>query len=376
MKITALEVIRAGVNHRGDWLFVRLITDTGLTGIGEASHGGGAGRDDIVTAILKTQCAPALVGRDPRAVVAATAAIRPFGTGRAGTTAVSACEQALWDLAAQAANLPLHQMLGGPARAEIPLYANINRAVTDRSPEGFAQKASAVVAEGFRAVKLAPFDGMNQLRVHDPDQRQRMNTGLECIAAVRDAIGPDVELFVDCHSHFDVSTAIEVAAELRRLGIRWFEEPLPSEDIEGLQRLRAHVPDMQLIGGEELFGVEAFWPYLASGVWDLIMPDIKHCGGVSELLAISRLASARGISVAPHNPSGPVAMAASAQVAAVMPEFRFLEHAWGEVPWRADLLTPAERIENGHYIPPDGPGLGVSLNEDVLAQHQEFSPAF
>ncbi len=376
MKITALEVVRAGVNHRGDWLFVRLVTDDGLTGIGEASHGGGAGRDDIVTAILRTQCAPALVGRDPRAVVAATAAIWPFGTGRAGTTAVSACEQALWDLASQSANLPLHQMLGGPARAKIPLYANINRAVTDRSPVGFAAKASAAVAEGFRAVKLAPFDGMNQRRVHDPDQRQRMKTGLECVAAVRDAIGPDVELFVDCHSHFDVATAIEVANELRRLGITWFEEPLPSEDIDGLQRLRAHVPDLQLIGGEELFGVEAFWPYIASGVWDLIMPDIKHCGGVSELIAISRLAHARGISVSPHNPSGPVAMAVSAQVAAAMPELRFLEHAWGEVPWRASLLTPAERIENGHYILPTGPGIGVTLNEDVLAQHQQFSPAF
>jgi galactonate dehydratase len=376
MKIAALEVVRAGVNHRGDWLFVKLITDTGLIGIGEGSHGGGAGRDDIVTAILTTQLRPVLDGRDPRAVVAATAAIWPFGTGRAGTTAVSACEQALWDLAAQAANLPLHQMLGGPTRTDIPLYANINRAVTDRSPEGFAAKALGAIAEGFRAVKLAPFDGMNQRRVRDADQRQRMKTGLECVAAVRQAVGNEIEVFVDCHSHFDVSTAIEVANELRRLGITWFEEPLPSEDIDGLQRLRAHVPDLQLIGGEELFGVEAFWPYIASGVWDLIMPDIKHCGGVSELVAISRLAQSRGISVAPHNPSGPVAMAVSAQVAAALPEFRFLEHAWGEVSWRAGLLSPAERIENGHYILPTGPGLGVALNEEVLAQHQDFSPAF
>jgi galactonate dehydratase len=376
MKITALEVVRVGVNHRGDWLFVKLVTDTGLTGIGEASHGGGAGRDDIVTAILKSQCAPALIGRDPRAVVAATAAIWSFGTGRAGTTAVSACEQALWDLAAQAAELPLNRMLGGPTRSEIPLYANINRAVTERTPQGFAAKAVAAVSEGFQAVKLAPFDGTNQRRVHDADQRQRMKTGLECVAAVRQAVGNEIEVFVDCHSHFDVSTAIEVATELRRLGITWFEEPLPSEDIDGLQRLRAHVPDLQLIGGEELFGVEAFWPYIACGVWDLIMPDIKHCGGVSELLAIGRLARARGISVAPHNPSGPVAMAVSAHVAAAMPEFRFLEHAWGEVPWRADLLTPAERIENGNYILPTGPGLGVGLNEEILAQHQQFSQAF
>lgn len=376
MKITDLEVVRVGVNHRGDWLFVRLVTDEGLVGIGEASHGGASGRDAIVSAILTHQCRPALLGRDPQAVVAATAAIWRFGQGRAGTTAVSACEQALWDLAGKAAGLPVHRLHGGPVRTEIPLYANINRATTDRSPHGFATTAKAAVGEGFRAIKLAPFDGMNQRRVHEPDGRARMATGLDCVAAVRHAVGPDIDVLVDCHSHFDVATAMIVAEALRSLGITWFEEPLPSEDIEGLQRLRAHVPDMELIGGEELFGLTGFRPYFDGGVWDLVMPDVKHCGGISELLAIARVAESRGVFVAPHNPSGPVAMAASAQAAAAMPHLRFLEHAWGEVDWRPRLVSPEERIANGVYTLPTGPGLGVELDELVLAAHQEFSAAF
>lgn len=371
MKITRLEVVRVGVNHRGDWLFVRLHTEEGLVGIGEASHGGGAGRDAIVTAILTEQCAPILIGRDPQEVVAASAALWPIGTGRAGTTAVSSCEQALWDLAGQAANLPVHRMLGGAVRTRIPLYANINRATTDRTPAGFAAKARQAVSEGYSAVKLAPFDGMKQRRVQERDHQVKVRNGLSCLAAVREAVGPNVEVFVDCHSNFDVATAMVVADELRQLGITWFEEPLPDHDLEGLTRIRTATPDLQLIGGEELFGLEGFWPYFKRGVWDVIMPDVKHCGGIAALWAIAQVGTSLGVSVSPHNPSGPISLAASAQVAAVMPVLRYLEHAWGEVDWRSALVTPNERIVDGHYLLPEGAGLGVLLNEAVVMTHAE-----
>lgn len=368
MRITGLEVVRVGVNRRGDWLFVRLTTDEGLTGLGEASHGGvGPERDAVVTAILERQCRPLLVGRDPRAVVATVAALAPLARGLAGATAASACEQALWDLAGKAAGLPVHRLLGGPARERIPLYANINRATDERTPEGFARNAAAAVAEGFRAVKLAPFDGMDRRRIGDRDQRERLRLGLDCVAGVRDAVGPAIEVYVDCHSHFDLPTAVEVGRELRALGVRWFEEPVPTEDLDLLARLRPLVPDLELIGGEELHDVAGFWPYLAAGVWDVVMPDVKHCGGLAAAVAIGRLAEARGVAIAPHNPSGPVAMAASAQVAAALPHVRALEHAWGEVPWRADLVAPRERIADGHLVLPDGPGLGIELNEAVVA---------
>lgn len=375
MRITGLDVLRVRVNERGDWLFVQLTTDEGLTGLGEASHGGfGPDRDALVTLLLERQCLPLLRGRDPRAVLPAVAMLARVADGLSGATAVSACEQALWDLAGQAAGLPVYRLLGGPARDRIPLYANINRATIERTPEGFTRNASVAVAEGFGAVKLAPFDGMARRRLRDRDQRARLHHGLACVAAVRDAVGTDVAVQVDCHSHFDLPTAVEVARELRTLGVTWFEEPLPTADLDALVRLRPLVPDLELIGGEHLYDVAGYWPYLASGVWDVVMPDVKHCGGIAAALGIAAAAAARGVAFAPHNPSGPVAMAASAQIAAALPQVRSLEYAWGEVSWRPELVAPREQIEAGHLIVPTAPGLGVSLDLATMAAHQPSQP--
>lgn len=373
MRITGLDVISVQVNQRGDWLFVRLTTDEGRTGLGEASHGGsGPARDALVAAILVHQCLPRLLGCDPRAVLMALVALAPVADGFAGVTAVSACEQALWDLAGQAAGLPIHRLLGGPTHERIPLYANINRATVERTPEGFARNAAAATAENFRAVKLAPFDGLDRRSLRDLSGREGVRHGLACVAAVRKAVGVEVEVYVDCHSHFDVATAVEVARELRALGVTWCEEPVPTADLPALMRLRPllEAQGLELLGGEHLGDVGDVWPYLAAGVWDTIMPDVKHCGGIAEAVTIGRLAAARGIGVAPHNPSGPVAMAATAQVVAVLPTVRALEYAWGEVPWRSGLVVPAERIEDGALIVPTGPGLGVALDEEMVAAHR------
>ncbi len=371
MRITDLEVRRVAVNRRGDWLFVQLRTDEGLTGLGEASHGGpGPDRDLTVAAILREHCRPLLQGRESRDVPALTTLLRPLASGLAGATAISACEQALWDIAGKAAGQPVYRLLGGTAAPRIPLYANVNRATDERTPQGFARNAAAAVAEGFKMVKCAPFDGMDRQRLQQPEQQARLRLGLDCIAAIRDAVGDRVNVLVDCHSRFDVPVALEVARELRSLGVSWFEEPVPTADLGALARLRPLISDMELIGGETLFGLAGFQPYLDAKVWDVVMPDVKHCGGIAAAVAIAQAATARGVAVAPHNPSGPVATAASAHVAAALPSFRILEYAWGEVGWRADLVTPAERIEHGELILPTGPGLGVTLDEATLAAHQ------
>ncbi len=373
MKITGLDVVRVRVNHRGDWVFVHIATDEGLTGLGEASHGGFTPqRDDIVTAILQTQCAPILTGRDPRAVTAATAALQPLVDGLASATAVSECEQALWDIAGKAAGLPIYRLLGGPVRTQIPLYANINRAARERTPEDFARHATDAVAAGFRAVKCAPFDGIDQRRVQEPEQRARVQRGVACVAAVRDAVGQEIDLYVDCHSKFDAPTALAVARELAALGIRWFEEPVPTEERETLHALRpaVHALGMELIGGELLYGVAGFLPYLAPRIFDLVMPDVKHCGGIAATVAIGNVADACGVTIAPHNPSGPVSMAASAHASATLPHLRALEHAWGEAPWRPHLLTPHERIEDGMYVLPEAPGLGIKLSDEIVRAHR------
>lgn len=365
MRIIGVACRRVPVNWRGDWLFVLVRTDAGLTGSGEASHGSsGPDRDALVTNIVERQAAPLLVGHDPRQVRAAVQALRPVAAGLPGWTALSAIEQALWDLAGQAAGLPVWRLLGGRVRESVPLYANINRATKDRRPEGFAASARAAVAEGFRAVKCAPFDEVTPLSGRDGVGRRLIEAGLARVAAVRAAVGPAVDLYVDCHGRFDVATAVWVAGELARLGVRWFEEPVPTEDRLALAQVRDKVA-IELIGGEHLTGPAAAWPYLAEQLFGTLMPDVKHCGGIGGLVTIGEMAAAAGVALAPHNPSGPVALAASVQAAAVLPNLRVLEYAWGEVPWRADLVVPAEAIVDGAATVPEAPGLGLRLVESA-----------
>lgn len=361
MQITGMDVYAVHVNHRGDWLFVVLRTNSGLTGLGEASHAG-PHADARMPALLLERCLPLLYGKDPQEPAPLIADLWPLVVDRVSATAVSGCEQALWDLAGKAAGVPASRLLGAAQPRPLPLYANINRATIDRSPGGFAATAGAAAAEGFGAVKLAPFDGMAPGTAGTPEGAALVERGLACVAAVRQELPPDVEVLVDCHSRFDVATAIGVAQCLRDLGVTWFEEPVPTRDLPALRQVRAAVPDLRLIGGEALFGPEGFRPYLEAKLWDVVMPDVKHCGGLAALLAIAHLAGERGVMVSPHNPSGPVATAASAQALLMLPAAGRLEYAWGEAPWRASLVQPPERVEDGHLFPNAGPGLGVELD--------------
>ncbi|HEV2066324.1 MAG TPA: enolase C-terminal domain-like protein, partial [Thermomicrobiales bacterium] len=170
-----------------------------------------------------------------------------------------------------------------------------------------------------------------------------------------------IDVMVDCHSAFDLGTAHQVARELAALGITWFEEPLPVWNLDANRLLKPMVNDlgMELVGGELLFGTGGYWPYLVAGIWDVIMPDVKHCGGLAALRAIGQLAVGQGVGVAPHNPSGPVSTIASGHALAAVPEHRPLEVAWGEVPWRREVVDPSETIGAGVLRLPDGPGLGI-----------------
>jgi galactonate dehydratase len=362
MRLQSLETVLVTVNHRGDWLHVVLETADGLRGFGEASHGGfGPDRDAIVREILERQVRPLLADCDLSRVTATTARMWPLADGLAAATAVSATEQALWDLAGKAAGVPVSVLFGDASPGPIPLYANINRSVKERTPAWFAGNAAKAVSEEFTAIKLAPFDGVIQADVRSPEERAKVHRGIECVAAVRDAVGRGVEVMVDCHSAFDRGTAEFAARALAELGVHWFEEPLPLVDIEAHVALRRSVNalGMELVGGELLFGVEGFLPWLKAGAFDVIMPDVKHCGGLAALRAIAQVATASGAGVAPHNPSGPLATLASGHALAGVGQYRPLEIAWGEVPWRVHVVGGAEVVRDGALHLPAGPGLGV-----------------
>lgn len=365
MQITAIEPVVVHVNHRGDWLFVHVHTDAGITGLGEASH---SGSDAFAVAALK-HFDEQLRGHDPRQIEAAVQSMMRLNGGRASQTALSGVEQALWDIVGQELGVPVHRLFGGALRDRLRLYANINRHVRERTPQGFARAAMQAVDEGFDAIKLAPFDELRQPDHIRTGPKAAWQKGVERVRAVRKAIGDAVELSVDCHGRMDSSEGLLVAGELAGCRLFWYEEPVPDAQVDDLAAITAQV-SMPTASGENLFGMEGFRPFLTRRVVDMLMPDVKHDGGLAITKQIAAAAQMYQLLIAPHNPAGPVATAATAQVISTVPNFYILEYAWGEVDWRAELLAPAERIEDGYLLLSQEPGIGHRLNPDVLAAHR------
>ena len=361
MKILSISTVVVRVNHLGDWLHVVVETDAGITGVGEASH---SANDALCVAAVE-QFAQALAGQEPRQISRIRQELARNQGGLFYNTALSGLEQALWDVLAQSLGVPLHHLFGGALRERLRLYANINRHVRDRSAQGFALAARQAADEGFTAIKMAPFDELRHPYRYRTGPRADWRPGVERVRAVRKAIGDEVELAVDCHSRMEVSQAVIVGQELADVDLFWYEEPVAYTDPEGLAAVAARVPQ-PIASAESVYGVEGFRPFTAERCVDVIMPDVKHCGGIQEQNAIAAAARMRQVLVAPHNPAGPLATAATAQAASTWPNFYILEFAWGEVDWRADLLTPPERIEDGHLLLSQEPGLGHRLNPQIV----------
>lgn len=369
MKIIGVTLRRVAVTRRGGWLFVEVQTDEGFTGLGEASQGG---NDETVAQTIERQIAPQLVGQDPRDVGTLFQKFRSLGASRPGATALSGIEQALWDITGQAYGQPIWRLLGGKLRPRIWIYANINRSTWDRSPEGFAEHARRAVAQGFRAVKLAAFDDV-PAHLDSPEAFATIQLGIDRVLAVRQAVGTQVQVLLDCHSHFSPAWAIRIARLLEPAHLFWYEDPVPRSDVEGLVRVHAAI-EQPIAAGETFFGRHEFWNLFTRNAMDVAMPDVKHCGGIGELRQIAALAEAAHVQVAPHNPSGPVAMLASVHASATLPNFTVLEYAFGEVDFREALISPPEAIVDGFYHVGDRPGLGACLAGDVLAAHSPGSP--
>ncbi len=364
LRIEDLELTSVRVSERTTWMFVHLGTNLGLRGIGECS----LGRRRELPALL--EAFEAARGRSPFDIEAYRAAGRERAAagGIVEATAFSAIEQALWDLVGKAVDAPVHQLTGGTLHDRLPAYANINRATRERTPEGFAANARAAVEDGFTAIKAAPFDGFPALDAPASEVAAAANLGIVCVEAIRAAVGPEVDILIDCHSFFDVDLAVDVARRLEPQHLAWYEEPVAPTDVEATKAIERAI-DQRMAGGEFLFGIEGFGPLCRERAVDVIMPDVKHCGGLHEARKIAAVAELDGVAVSPHNPSGPVATAASAQLCAGLPNFEILEMQWGEAAWRGDLVDPPERFEDGSIAVPEGPGLGVELNAAVARAH-------
>ena len=370
MRITEIEPVIIHVNHRGDWVFLRIHTDEGITGLGEASH---SLNDSLLVAVLGMM-KPKILGRSPFEIQAIWHQFAGMHGGRVTATALSAIEQALWDIVGQSLGVPIHVLFGGAVRQSIRLYANINRHVVDRSPEGFATAAKKAVDEGFTAVKLAPFD---ELRAPDhirTGPKAAWQKGVQRVQSVRSIIGDEIDLMVDCHGRMESSEAIVVGQALAECNLMWYEEPVSHRYPDQLSYITSNVP-MPTASVESIFGIENMRPFLLDRVVDVLMPDVKHCGGLQEAIYIANAARLKRLLVAPHNPSGPVATVASAHITSVIPNFLILEYAWGEVEWRRELLDPIEPVNKGYLEISQSPGLGYRLNSDVVAMHRLSQPS-
>jgi len=346
------------ISSRTRWWWLRLVTESGACGYGECSDGGASA--DVESALRAVSASA--TGRDAiddraallevqadRSAAARTAAQRHLAATIAG-----AVECALDDLAAQRAGVPLWRLFDESARTNgIELYANINRGLRDRSPEGFARAAALAVADGFRSVKCAPFDEL-------PGEGAGTAAGLARLCAVREAIGPRPELLVDLHQRVSMPAVLSMLPALESLDVGWLEDAAAFDRIDDLRRIK-EATRIPLAGGEQALSLEEIAPACEAGALDIVMPDVKHAG-LAGAVAVARYAVARGLRVSLHNPTGPIATAASLHVAAVLADFTRLEFMYGELPDRGSFITPAERTRGGRLGVPSAPGLGAQLD--------------
>jgi galactonate dehydratase len=351
-----------GKTPRRNWVFVFVRTDAGITGVGEATT---EWHELAVAAMVEKHFRPLLIGMDPTRIESTWQNLQRNLWWRGGvvaSSAISGIDQALWDIAGKAYKLPVHKLLGGAVRDRVRLYAR-----TDLGLSTFADEGRAAVNEGFDAFKA----GVGPM-VEPYDDRAQVDVTIREFSRLREAVGPQVDLMIDCAGLFSQQSAVPLIEALRPMNLLFVEEPVNADTPRELVALRRRFPDQRIAAGERLNTRWAFRELLEQGAIDVIQADISHTGGISELLKISHFAEVYNVRLAPHNPYGPVALAASVQACAAMSNFLILEHCRLH-PWFQNVQKFGPTIRNGHVELDDRPGLGIELDEDMI-ERNPFRP--
>ncbi|MGA1081325.1 MAG: mandelate racemase/muconate lactonizing enzyme family protein, partial [Steroidobacteraceae bacterium] len=359
-RITRIEFRGINITSRTNWCFLEVHTEDGRVGVGECTL---AQQESLLAAEIE-RLAAGVIGQDSRLRNRLSRLLAHAPGGLVAATVMSAFDQALMDLAARRAEQPLHLFLGGALRDPIALYANINRGTNPRTAAGFAEAAGRAVSAGFQAVKLAPFEPLVWEDGFCLKNRAAYAEGLARVAAVREAVGPDVAVLVDAHWRFSPGAAAGLIRDLAPFGLFWVECPIAEANRPEIRRLRGLANDrgMRLAGAESLYGLAAYRALVEEGCYDVVMPDVKHAGGLDEIRRISALAQTAGVEIAPHNPTGPICHAHSVHLCAVIPNFLFLEVQFGESEAFFDIVDGESlRFKGGFAGLPQAHGLGVAL---------------
>lgn len=364
--IRSLTAFTVPVSDKTVWIVLALHVEDAPSGWGEATL---FGAEEAVLAEVR-QADALLAGKKFAGPGEALAALRVAHPAEPRLIVMRAVEQALLDALARRSGLPLAALLGGPERRVVAVYANINRGISDRSPAGFAARAREVVGdEPYRAVKIAPFDGLHWSRCDHAEGQRLLAAGIERIVAVKQAIGAKTALLVDCHSRLSPVMARTVLREVGDAGLYWLEEPLNEEafDPHTARALRSFANDrgIRIAGGEHLESMAGARDFLSRGACDAILPDLRWTG-IRTGMAILELAAASGVGVSLHNPAGPVLDRISIQVAAALPGFLILERQVRESPLFDAVRGGPQGLVDGGIAIDDAPGFGPEPDRAVL----------
>jgi galactonate dehydratase len=361
MKITKLETFLANAGLR-NFLFVRLGTDTGLSGVGEATL---EWQEKTVQTLIHEWVEGRVLGRDPFDVEAVVGGMirDQYQGGATVMTAISGVEIALWDLIGKACRQPVYRLLGGRCHERLPAYANAWYGGA-RTPRDYAERAREAVGRGHHALKFDPFG--TAWKDLTPEQADAV---IECVAAVREAAGPGVALMIEFHGRLSAGTAVDMIRRLERFAPAWCEEPVAPECLDLLAEVRRQVRS-PIAAGERLYTLADFHRLTTLRAADVVQMDIAHCGGLWVAKKVAAMAAVQDLRVAPHCSVGPVALAAALHFDLSTPNFLIQESfADFDVPWRAAFVRGWDPARGGECVLPDAPGLGLELDENVLADH-------
>jgi galactonate dehydratase len=358
------------VAPRSNWCFLKLTMDDGAIGMGEVTL---RAHESLISTLL-SQLIPSIKGSTLDGLDQLRRAYPGIPSGRAGNALLSAIDQACMDLGGQYAGLPISDLWGRPAARPLDAYATVNRSVKSRSPEGYAEACMAAVHAGFRAVKVMPFDAMTPQTAHTAEALAELDKVVERLYAIRRAIGPEVSLMVDCHWRLNEALATAFLDAVADLGLHWLECPVPesAEWHPVIKRLRhrANRANILLAGAENIVGWSGALPFVEAGLYDVVMPDIKYCGGYAEFARIAEGAAHYGVSVSPHNPSGPVAHAHTVHLCAALDLRLAVEQQFAESPlFDTCAIGQLPLFHDGRFSPSRAPGLGLRIDERIATAH-------
>lgn len=371
MKIKAISTVVVNARMR-NWVFVKVVTDQpGLIGWGEASL------EWHTRAVVGNveDLSELLIGEDPRRIEHIWQVLyrQHFFKGGATTmSAISGIDQALHDIKAKDLGVPLYQLLGGAVRDRVRMYdhlggGDIDAVYNEASVDSFAKRARASVDSGFDALKILAVPRTGML-----EGTAAIRQATDLMAAVRDEVGQDVDVMVDLHGRTTPAMAIQYGRALLEYRPWFLEEPCQPENVDAMVEVCRALP-IPIATGERLVTRFQFREILEKRACAIIQPDVCHCGGISEIKKIAAMAETYYVSVAPHNPLGPLATMVNIHFGLSTPNFLIQEVMRSDVPWRYDVVDDELRFEGGYVLPPTRPGIGIEVNEKEASKHP-FAP--